>query len=182
VLFRSEDAPVVEILTAATRGVIATPDPDKWWPRRIIEWAYTLVMSIADNNIKESIKRGIYHPDTTSQPYASLLAYKARSLNGIWATAPYLHNGSVPNLYELLLPARRSTDVDGGRCDRYRQPEFMVGSRELDPIKVGFKAEGYDGFLFKTDIRGNRNTGHEYGACKMSDADRWALLEYLKSL
>ena len=178
----AEDAPVVEILTAATRGVIATPDPDKWWPRRIGEWAYTLVMSIADNDIKESIKRGIYHPDTTSQPYASLQAYKARSLNGIWATAPYLHNGSVPNLYELLLPARRSNDVDGGRCDKYRQPEFMVGSRELDPIKVGFKVSGYEGFRFKTDIRGNRNTGHEYGACKMSDADRWALLEYMKSL
>ena len=178
----AEDAPVVEILTAATRGVIATPDPDKWWPRRTVEWAYTLVMSIADNDIKESIKRGIYHPDTSSQPYASLQAYKARSLNGIWSTAPYLHNGSVPNLYELLLPARRSDDVDGGRCEKYRQPVFMVGSRELDPLKVGFKTEGYDGFKFETDIRGNRNTGHEYGACKMSDADRWALLEYLKSL
>src|SRR6202023_2287344 len=35
--------------------------------------------------------------------------YKARALNGIWATAPYLHNGSVPNLYELLLPAAEST-------------------------------------------------------------------------
>ena len=178
----AEDAPVVELLTAATRGVIATPDPDKWWPRRIVEWVYTLVMSIADNDIKESIKRGTYHPDTTTEPYASLQAYKARSLNGIWATAPYLHNGSVPNLYELLLPARRSDDVDGGRCDKYRAAEFMVGSRELDPVKVGFKVDGYEGFQFKTDIRGNRNTGHEYGACKMSDADRWALIEYVKSL
>jgi hypothetical protein len=178
----AEDAPVVELLTAATRGVIATPDPDKWWPRRIIEWVYTLVMSVADNQIKESIKRGTYHPDTTSKPYASLLAYKARSLNGIWATAPYLHNGSVPNLYELLLPARRSNDVEGERCDKYRSDEFIVGSRELDPVKVGFKSEGYDGFEFKTDIRGNRNKGHEYGACKMTDPDRWALIEYLKSL
>lgn len=139
-------------------------------------------MSIADNQIKESIKRGIYHPDTISKPYASLLAYKARSLNGIWATAPYLHNGSVPNLYELLLPARRSNDVEGERCDKYRSVEFIVGSRELDPVKVGFKSEGYDGFKFRTDIRGNRNTGHEYGACKMADPDRWALIEYLKSL
>jgi hypothetical protein len=178
----AEEAPVVELLTAATRGVIATPDPDKWWPRRIIEWVYTLVMSVADNDIKTSIKRGTYHPDTTSQPYASLKAYKARSLNGIWATAPYLHNGSVPNLYELLLPARRSNDVDGGRCAKYRRDEFIVGSRELDLLKVGFKSEGYAGFVFNTEIRGNRNTGHEYGACKMTDADRWALIEYLKSL
>jgi hypothetical protein len=88
----------------------------------------------------------------------------------------------VPNLFELLLPARRSDDVDGGRCVQYRQAEFMVGSRELDPVKVGFKVDGYEGFKFRTDIRGNRNTGHEYGACKMTDADRWALIEYVKSL
>ncbi|MCY4531322.1 MAG: di-heme-cytochrome C peroxidase [Gammaproteobacteria bacterium] len=178
----ADDAPVIELLTAATRGVIATPDPDKWWPRRMIEWGYTLVMSIADNDIKPSIKRGIYNADTTAEPYASLLAYKARSLNGIWATAPYLHNGSVPDLYELLLPTRRNDDVDGERCEKYRRTEFVVGSREFDPVKVGFKSEGYAGFQFRTDIRGNRNTGHEYHTCKMTDQDRWALIEFLKSL
>jgi hypothetical protein len=178
----AEKAPVVELLTAATRGVIATPDPDKWWPRRIIEWVYTLVMSIADNDIKESIKRGNYDPDTTAKPYASLLSYKARSLNGIWATAPYLHNGSVPNLYQLLLPPRKTGDTDGDRCEKYRTGEFMVGSREFEPKNVGFKSEGYPGFKFNTEIPGNRNTGHEYGACKMTDLDRWALIEYLKSL
>jgi hypothetical protein len=139
-------------------------------------------MSIADNDIKPSIKRGNYNPDTTAEPYASLLSYKARSLNGIWATAPYLHNGSVPNLYQLLLPARRSDDVEGGRCEKYRSGEFIVGARELDPVTVGFKSEGYAGFEFKTNIRGNRNKGHEYGACKMTDSERWALIEYMKSL
>jgi len=39
-----EDAPVVQILTAATKGVIATPDADKYWPRRMTEWVYALVM------------------------------------------------------------------------------------------------------------------------------------------
>ena len=202
----AENAQVVELLTAAARGVIATPEPDKWWPRRIVEdvytlewekaqqWIYTLLMSIVDipikpdiewgkyNPIQPSIKRGTYIPDSTSSPYASLSAYKARSLNGIWATAPYLHNGSVPNLYELLLPHRRNDDVEGGRCNKYRQDSFVVGARAFDPIKVGFRSEGYDGFEFRTDIRGNRNTGHEFGSCKMSDAERWALIEYLKSL
>jgi hypothetical protein len=146
----TEDAPVVQILTAATKGVIATPDADKWFPRRMVEWVYALVMSFTDNTIKVSVKKGDYNPDTTAQPYASLHAYKGRSLNGIWATAPYLHNGSVPTLWDLLLPASQ------------RPKSFKVGAREFDPDKVGFKSAGYDGTQFNTDLqRGNYNTGHE---------------------
>ncbi len=177
-----EDAPVVQILTAATTGVVGTPDADKWLPRRIVEYVYALVMTVARNQIKASVKSGNYDPDTTANPYNSLLSYRARSLNGIWATAPYLHNGSVPSLYDLLLPAKRESDMDGGRCEKYRPHSFIVGAREFDPVKVGFRSEGYDGFKFKTDIRGNRNRGHEYGACKMTDPERWQLIEYLKTL
>jgi cytochrome c5 len=176
-----EDAPVVQILTAATKGVIATPDADKWFPRRWAEWTYSLVMSFADNTIKASVKNGDYDPDTTSQPYASLHAYKGRSLNGIWATAPYLHNGSVPTLWDLLLPADK------------RPRSFKVGAREFDPVKVGFSSAGYDGTQFYTDLqRGNHNTGHDKyclpsdqvspdGDC-LTDEQRWDLIEYLKSL
>jgi mono/diheme cytochrome c family protein len=165
-----ENAPVVQLLTAATKGVVATPDAGKWWPRRIVEWIYIQIASLGDNPIKKSsIKNGSYDPDTTAAPYASLHAYKARSLNGIWATAPYLHDGSVPTLWDLLLPAGQ------------RPKSFKVGAREFDPAKVGFKSDGYDGFAFNTDHRGNLNTGHDnYGP--LSDQDRWDLIEYLKSL
>ena len=54
-------------------------------------------------------------------------AYKARPLNGIWATAPYLHNGSVRTLRQLLLPAAD------------RQTVFQVGSREYDPKDAGVR-------------------------------------------
>jgi hypothetical protein len=192
-----EDAPVVQILTAATKGVIATPDADKWWPRRMVEWVYAVVMSFADNTIKVSVKDGEYSPDTTTQPYASLHAYKGRSLNGIWATAPYLHNGSVPTLWDLLLPADQ------------RPKSFEVGAREFDPEKVGFKSAGYDGTQFNTDLqRGNHNTGHERYCsitrrlpdkdiakaildkepakadpdCSLTEEQRQALIEYLRSL
>ncbi|MEA2903272.1 MAG: hypothetical protein QOI12_659 [Alphaproteobacteria bacterium] len=192
-----EDAPVVQILTAATKGVIATPDADKWWPRRMVEWVYALVMSFADNTIHPSVKDGDYSPDTTAQPYASLHAYKGRSLNGIWATAPYLHNGSVPTLWDLLVPAAE------------RPKSFEVGAREFDPDKVGFKSAGYDGTQFHTDLqRGNHNTGHEgYCSitrrlpdkdvakaiidknpakadpdCSLTEEQRQALIEYLRSL
>ena len=107
-----------------------------------------------------------------------LLAYKARPLDGIWATAPYLHNGSVPTLYHLLLPAAQ------------RPREFFVGTRDYDPRFVGydwrpaapgnrFKFEAFSGSKPKD---GNANFGHDYGAAAMSEADRWALVEYMKTL
>jgi hypothetical protein len=57
----------------------------------------------------------------------------------------------------------------------------MVGSREFDPVKVGFISEGYGGFEFSTARVGDRNTGHEYGR-PLSDKERWELIEYLKTL
>ncbi len=185
-----DEASVAMILTAATKGVVATPDADKYWLRRWLDWLYTMVASFFDNDIKASVKQGTYMPDTTAKPFNSLLAYKARSLNGIWATAPYLHNGSVPSLYDLLLPAKQEDDPEEGE---YRPAEFLVGSRELDPVKVGFKTEGYDGFRYLTDRRGNLNSGHEYAAGRTPQAngellppltkeERWQLVEFLKTL
>ena len=126
-------APVAALLTKATVGVVATPDPDKWFLQRWAEWAYNLATGFRDNQIKASMKQGDYDPDTTANPVASLSAYKARPLNGIWATAPYLHNGSVPTLYDLLLPKKRPGDPEDGE---YRPDEFEVGSREFDPIRL----------------------------------------------
>jgi hypothetical protein len=101
-----------------------------------------------------------------------LMVYKARPLDGIWATAPYLHNGSVPNLYQLLLP---STE---------RATTFQVGSRVFDPVNVGFVSDEGP-FRFDTLLKGNSNKGHEgsrYGTDKLSDKERWELVEYLKTL
>jgi hypothetical protein len=98
----------------------------------------------------------------------SLQAYLARPLSGIWATAPYLHNGSVPNLYELLLPEGR------------RSPKFYVGDRSFDPRNVGFVATS-GLFLLDTTLPGNSNRGHEYGL-EMTDEQRWLLVEFLKTL
>jgi len=98
------------------------------------------------------------------------LQYKARPLNGIWAVPPFLHNGSVPNLYEMLLPANR------------RSRQFSLGRREFDPVKVGLVTEPAEGtFLFDTTPKGNTNAGHEFGA-HLSEEERWQVVEYLKSL
>ena len=180
-LFIEEDAPVVQILTSVTKGVITTPDADKWFIRRWLDHLYTIAMSFFQNEMPATIKSGNYKADTTSSPYNSLLSYKARSLNGIWATAPYLHNGSVPTLYDLLQPQEN------------RPEEFVVGSREFDPLKVGLRSEGYAGFTFRTFRVGDKNTGHEYGGGKtpqmdgtqlpaLTEEQRWDLIEYIKTL
>jgi len=196
----NKQSPVAALLTKATTGVVATPDADKWWPRRFAEWLYDVIFSLRNNNIQASLKNGDYDPDTTAEPLNSIMAYKGRSLNGIWATAPYLHNGSVPNLYDLLLPAAAMPGDPPGT--KYRPAKFIVGSREFDPVNVGFKTDGYPGFQFLTDKLGNSNAGHEFGTRDAKDENgnpikdkdgnvaypalteqqRWDLVEYLKSL
>ncbi len=152
--------------------------------------------------------------EKTTSKEKLLYVYKGRPLNGIWATAPYLHNGSVPNLYELFLPSS-CEDKDGRQLEqgtRCRSKTFTVGNRELDIEKVGFKQLDTDKFpelVFDTSLLGNSNSGHEYvvgatgiirtdesgKAIRKSDGqfdveylepishdERWALVEYLKSL
>ncbi len=97
--------------------------------------------------------------------------YSARTLKGAWATAPYLHNGSVPTLDDLLKPAKD------------RPKEFYVGGRQFDVDKLGYMNDE-KATLYKIATPGNSNRGHEgdnYGT-GMSADDRKDLLEYLKSL
>jgi len=105
--------------------------------------------------------------------------YKAAPRDGVWATPPFLHNGSVPNLYEMLLPAKERTK------------KFYIG-REFDPVKVGLDTSGKSGtFLLDTSLPGNSNAGHSFEdgprgngviGPLLSDEQRWAIVEYLKSI
>lgn len=99
--------------------------------------------------------------------------YMAQALDGLWARAPYLHNGSVPTLADLL------------REPGERPKTFYVGYDVYDPQEVGFVNEGADaaanGRLFNTALPGNSNAGHRYGT-GLSEDERRALLEYLKTL
>ena len=110
----------------------------------------------------------------------ALLSYKVRPLNGVWATPPYLHNGSVPNLYALLSPVAE------------RPPKFYLGNREYDPVNVGYLTREFPGgFEFDTTIKGNSNSGHEFNDDRtrkgvigrlLTPDERRALIEYLKTL
>jgi hypothetical protein len=76
--------------------------------------------------------------------------YKARPLAGVWATPPFLHNGSVPTIYDLLSPPSE------------RPKTFQVGSHEFDPVHLGL-APVTNFRTFDTKLSGNHNTGHEFG-------------------
>jgi len=111
--------------------------------------------------------------------------YANTPLDGIWLRAPYLHNGSVPNLWELLQPAAN------------RSKRFYNGNDVYDPKNVGFvsnvPAQGAHAFYpFDTASKGNGNAGHEdragiptlfnlsYGT-NLTPDEKWALIEYLKT-
>lgn len=103
----------------------------------------------------------------------TLEGYNAAFLDGIWLRAPYLHNGSVPTLRDLLNPVAQRPRV------------FWRGYDLYDPVSVGFVSDGEEaqriGTRFDVSTKGGGNQGHEYGT-HLSGVEKDALLEYLKTL
>lgn len=108
----------------------------------------------------------------------ALEAYKARPLHGVWATPPFLHNGSVPTIYDLLRP------------EEDRPEKFWVGTRRYDPVNLGYETgEIENGFVFDTTIEGNANTGHQFRndggvgviGRLLTDTERYEIIEFLKA-
>ena len=133
-------------------------------------------MDVAGLSEKEKIVIGGFRlrKSATGQPESysppSLTDLKASPLAGIWATGPYLHNGSVPTVYELLSP------------EQERRRVFWTGGRELDRERLGFVSDDAPGrFRFDTSLPGNRNTGHLFPRKGLTHDERMAIIEYLKT-
>ena len=99
--------------------------------------------------------------------------YASVPLDGIWLRGPYLHNGSVPSLTDLLEPVEN------------RPKLFYRGYDVYDKERVGFVSSGEDaerfGFRYDVVVPGNGNQGHEYGTGLDPELKK-ALVEYLKTL
>lgn len=107
--------------------------------------------------------------------FQNVEGYIAEPLAGLWLNAPYLHNGSVPTLVDLLEPPAE------------RPRAFVRGLEELDPEKGGFAAPPCDpgqkpeaGFCYDVTQPGNDNGGHTYGT-GLGEAAKADLLAYLKT-
>ncbi|MEM9557959.1 MAG: hypothetical protein AAGC60_27115 [Acidobacteriota bacterium] len=116
-----------------------------------------------------TVHEGLFQFDA----YRKTQGYANLPIDGIWARGPYLHNGSVPTLWDLLQPPEN------------RPTSFHTGYDVIDPQKVGFVTAGAEaelaGFLYDTSVPGNSNLGHRYGT-DLTDEEKWDLIEYLKTL
>ena len=138
-----------------------------------------------NNRVFRTVKR--LKPETAEPELHTVPHYRARPLDGVWATAPYLHNGSVPTLQDMLRPQHERPKI------------FCVGNRQFDPVKVGLAAMpgGCGAYTrFDADGLGNSNLGHSFEGNEkdpkrrpngvigrgLTQDERDALVEYLKTL
>jgi mono/diheme cytochrome c family protein len=127
---------------------------------------------------KEKVNDGIAYPAQATK------GYQAPPLDGIWATAPYLHNGSVPTLYNLLNSKTRPMIFTRS----YRTDEAAYDKEKIG-WRVQILTEGASPALphleqrktYDTRQPGRSNGGHTFGD-DLTDAERWAVIEYLKTL
>jgi hypothetical protein len=121
----------------------------------------------------------------TGEGYATTetKGYQAPPLDGVWATAPYLHNGSVPTLYDMLNSRSRP---------RLFTRSYHTGVEDYDSVKIGWKVQALervpDGLspagrrqIYDTTQRGRGNGGHTFGD-DLTEAQRFEVIEYLKKL
>ena len=170
-------------------GVYASSGPRprliERYPNRLISLerigSDSMRASLADSLTGAVIRRSAFGPYLEA---ASGMSYVPPILNGIWATAPYLHDASVPTVWDMLTP-------DG------RPSRFPVGGHRLDFAKLGIALEpDGDGVrrnpadhvpwarsvLYDTREPGQANSGHRFPSQGLTDADKRRIIEYLKTL
>jgi hypothetical protein len=161
-------------------------------PRRLVSFPNALIeqetmgtdsarWAMVDSTMLGALGRGAHGRHMRAERTGG---YVPPILSGVWATAPYLHNGSVPTLWQLLTPSARPA-------------RFLVGGHALDFAQVGIAGvpwtddtyrypAGYVPWaipeLIDTREPGLSNAGHVRPSKGMTDAEKWAVIEYLKSL
>jgi cytochrome c5 len=162
-----------------------SPRPLVSYPNALIEQSAmgtdSARWTMVDDALVERLERSAYGRHMRSQRTGG---YVAPILSGLWATAPYLHNGSVPTLWQLLTPADRPA-------------RFLVGGHALDFTQVGIAGvhwtddtwrypAGYVPWsipeLYDTRAAGLSNGGHALPSRGLGAPEKWALIEYLKTL
>lgn len=165
---------------------------DNETPRRLVSFPNRLVSGSAigtdsarwamvDSSMLAQLASSAYGRHMTSMHTGG---YVPPILNGVWATAPYLHNGSVPTIWQLLTPSERPT-------------RFLVGGHALDFAQLGIAGVRWSDDTYRypagyvpwsipelVDTRdpGLSNRGHERQVSGLTRDEKLALIEYLKTL
>jgi mono/diheme cytochrome c family protein len=165
---------------ASGRPRLLTAFPNRLVPQAVIGTDPAREEMI-DSVLLAQLGRGAYARHIASEHTGG---YVAPILSGLWASAPYLHNGSVPTLWQLMTPSERPT-------------QFMVGGHALDYSAVGIAGRtdasgvyrcpaGYVPWstpeVYDTRAPGKSSHGHERQFADLSDEAKRALIEYLKTL
>jgi mono/diheme cytochrome c family protein len=169
-----------------------TYGPDGTYPNRIVPFVTIGTDRTLANALRPALREAFNKtwfaqelgPD--GQPFQATdpEGYQAPPLDGVWATAPYLHNGSAPTLYHVVHSAARP---------KIYTRSYRTGKEEYDTEKVGWKITVLNAppdpklpgperrKVYDTTQPGRGNGGHAFGD-KLTEAERMALLEYLKTL
>lgn len=115
--------------------------------------------------------------------------YFAPKLWGIWSRFPYMHNGSIPNLYQVMLPPAQRSEIfemtDAGEEHRFDKEKvgltLYTNSQRARKLRL---AKGGNREIYWVQREGQSNVGHYYekSFSKLNHSDRLALIEYLKTL
>ena len=139
---------------------------------------------IEDRKLSKAESDDLWGPRSNCPNPATEPSYRARPLNGVWATAPYLHNGSVPTVHDLL---------DSKGRPKVFTRSFRTGIDEYDTTKLGWKVQTLEQpadaavpayerrKIYDTMLPGRSNRGHTFGD-DLTEAERMAVIEYLKTL
>ncbi|MEO8145983.1 MAG: hypothetical protein ABI723_00035 [Bacteroidia bacterium] len=153
--------------------------PNRFIPLDIIQTDSVRAVAITERNFDliDKIKIGKYFSAQVNKGYVAPI------LSGVWATAPYLHNGSVPTIYDIMHPETRPA-------------QFYVGGHQLDYKKMGIKGEMHNGVymypkgyqawsefeIYDTSQPGMSNSGHTEQFRNLGEKEKDCILEFLKTL
>jgi mono/diheme cytochrome c family protein len=181
-----------EIFTKTCVRCHGTYGPDGVYPNKVVELdvidtdptlAKAFENGVADHYAKSWFTKEKW-PDGEKYAHAVPEGYQAPPLDGVWATAPYFHNGSAPTVYHVLNSKARP---------KIFTRSYRTEKEDYDPVKLGWKITALEqpadpkmpGMerrkVYDTTQPGRGNGGHTFGD-KLTEEDRMAVIEYLKTL
>ena len=161
--------------------------PNKFVPLHVIGTDTTVAKAYNAKTVAQFRKNWLFQEKSPEgRPYHVYQrgAYQAPPLDGIWATAPYFHNGSVPTVYQVLKSRTRPTIFTRS---------FQTGKQDYDQEKLGWKHTALKRAanpdlplierrkVYDTTQPARSNRGHRFGD-KLTHQQRMAVIEYLKTL